>query len=139
MSQNPIIVTRHLSHTYVTGQVEKKALDDITLEIAQGSCVAIVGVNGSGKTTLVQHFNGLLHPTTGSVLVNGIDVSAKGVDLRALRQRVGLLFQLPETQLFGRTVYEDVAFGPRRMRLSRRDVRSRVLGALETVGLPPRE
>jgi energy-coupling factor transport system ATP-binding protein len=139
MSQNPIIVTKHLSHTYVSGQVEKKALDDITLEIAQGSCVAIVGVNGSGKTTLVQHFNGLLRPTAGIVLVDGIDVSAKGVDLRALRQRVGLLFQLPETQLFGRTVYEDVAFGPRRMRLSRREVRARVLDALETVGLPSRE
>ncbi len=139
MSQNPVIVTRHLSHTYVAGQLRKQALLDITLEIARGSCVAIVGVNGSGKTTLVQHFNGLLRPTEGIVLVDGIDVSAKGVDLQALRQRVGLLFQLPESQLFGRTVYEDVAFGPRRLHMSRREVRSRVLGALETVGLPPRE
>ncbi len=126
MSRNPIIVTRHLSHIYLSGQLQKKALHDINLEIAQGSCVAIVGVNGSGKTTLVQHFNGLLRPTEGTVLVDGIDVSAKGVDLRELRQRVGMLFQLPETQLFGRTVFEDVAFGPRRMHLSRREVRSRV-------------
>lgn len=139
MSRNPIIVTRHLSHIYLWGQIQKKALDDINLEIAQGSCVAIVGVNGSGKTTLVQHFNGLLRPTEGTVLVDGIDVSAKGVDLRALRQRVGMLFQLPETQLFGRTVFEDVAFGPRRMHLSRLEVRSRVIGALETVGLPHRD
>ena len=139
MSHNPIIVTRHLSHIYLSGQFQKKALHDINLEIAQGSCVAIVGVNGSGKTTLVQHFNGLLRPTEGTVLVDGIDVSAKGVDLRALRQRVGMLFQLPETQLFGRTVFEDVAFGPRRMHLSRREVRSRVIGALETVGLPHRD
>src|SRR5260370_16797057 len=139
MSHNPIIVTRHLSHIYLSGQFQKKALHDINLEIAQGSCVAIVGVNGSGKTTLVQHFNGLLRPTEGTVLVDGIDVSAKGVDLRELRQRVGMLFQLPETQLFGRTVFEDVAFGPRRMHLSRREVRSRVIGALETVGLPHRD
>lgn len=139
MPHHPIIVTRHLSHRYITGSVEKYAIEDITLEIARGSCVAIVGVNGSGKTTLVQHFNGLLRPTSGTVLVDGIDLSARGVDLRAVRQRVGLLFQLPETQLFGRTVYEDVAFGPRRQQVSRHDLRARVLGALETVGLPPRE
>lgn len=131
-----IIVTRQLSHTYISGAEHKVALRDVNLEIQRGSCVAIIGFNGSGKTTLVQHFNGLLRPTQGTVLVEGIDVSAVGVDLRALRQRVGMLFQFPEAQLFERTVYADVAFGPQRMKLGRREVRARVIAALEDVGLP---
>jgi len=136
---DPIIVTQHLSYTYQIGQMRKVALTDINLEIARGSCVAIIGFNGSGKTTLAQHFNGLLHPTEGSIIVDGTDVGASGTDLRLLRQRVGMLFQFPETQLFERTVYADVAFGPQRMKLDRREVRSRVLAALETVGLPHHE
>jgi energy-coupling factor transport system ATP-binding protein len=135
----PVIIARHLSHTYQSGPLRKAALIDVDLEIARGSCAAIIGVTGSGKTTLVQHFNGLLRPTSGSIVVDGIDVGASGADLKALRQRVGMLFQFPEAQLFARTVYEDVAFGPRRMGLDRRAVRSRVIAALETVGLPKRE
>ncbi len=135
----PIILTHHLSHTYLADSIRKQALMDINLEIAPGSCVAIIGSNGSGKTTLVQHFNGLLRPTSGTIRVDGVDVGAAKVDLRALRQRVGMLFQFPETQLFERTIFADVAFGPRRMQLDRREVRSRVLAALEAVGLPHRE
>jgi energy-coupling factor transport system ATP-binding protein len=135
----PIIVTRQLSHIYQSGPLRKAALTDINLEIARGSCAAIIGVTGSGKTTLVQHFNGLLRPTAGTVIVDGIEVSQKGTDLRALRQRVGMLFQFPESQLFERTVFADVAFGPQRMKLSRREVRSRVKTALEMVGLPLQE
>jgi energy-coupling factor transport system ATP-binding protein len=131
-----IIVTRHLYHTYQTGSLSKAALVDINLEIEAGSCVAIIGVTGSGKSTLVQHFNGLLRPTQGSVVVAGIDVGPKGADLRTLRRRVGMLFQFPEAQLFAPTVYTDVAFGPQRMGISRREVRSRVFKALDTVGLP---
>ena len=101
--------------------------------------MAIIGVTGSGKSTLVQHFNGLLRPTTGKVIVNGVDINAKGVDLQMLRQRVGILFQFPEAQLFERTVFADVAFGPRRMKLGRHEVRTRVIRALETVGLPPHD
>lgn len=134
-----IIVCKHLSHSYLTGPIEKKALQDITLEIARGSCVAIIGFNGSGKSTLVQHFNALLRPTEGDIIVDGIDVGAKGADLRALRQRVGMLFQFPETQLFERTVFADVAFGPRRMKLDRREVRRRVISSLEMVGMPHHE
>jgi len=134
-----IIVTKHLSHTYLTGPVPKKVLIDISLEIAPASCVAIIGFNGSGKSTLVQHFNGLLRPTEGTVSVDGIDVGAGKADLRALRRRVGMLFQFPETQLFERTVFADVAFGPHRMKLSRREVRQRVIDALEMVGLPHSE
>ena len=136
---NPIIVVKHLSHTYASGSLQKKALQDINLEIQQGSCVAIIGFNGSGKSTLVQHFNGLLRPTEGCVVVDGINVGVKGADLRALRQRVGILFQFPESQLFARTVFADVAFGPQRMKLHKREVRRRVVDALDAVGLPNRE
>ena len=135
----PIIITQNLCHTYRSGLLVKLALVDINMEIARGSCAAIIGVTGSGKSTLVQHFNGLLRPTSGTVIVDGIDVSARGADLQALRRRVGMLFQFPETQLFENSVYADVAFGPRRMKLSKREVRTRVLKALETVGLPPHD
>ncbi|MBE3560650.1 MAG: energy-coupling factor transporter ATPase [Ktedonobacteraceae bacterium] len=134
-----MILTRHLTHIYQSAQGEKRALSDVSLEIARGCCVAIIGFNGSGKTTLVQHFNGLLRPTEGQILVDGIDVGDSSANLRLLRQRVGMLFQFPETQLFERTVYDDVAFGPRRMKLGRREIRSRVLAALATVGLSPHD
>ena len=140
--KDPIILTKHLSHTYQSkhaGPLQKAALIDINLEIARGSCVAIIGVTGSGKSTLVQHFNGLLRPTSGTVIVNGIDVNARKIDRAALRQRVGMLFQFPEAQLFERTVYADVAFGPRRMKLGRREIRTRVINALDIVGLPHKE
>ena len=142
---NAIIVVKQLSHTYASGSLQKKALQDINLEIQQGSCVAIIGFNGSGKSTLVQHFNGLLRPTEGSVIVDGIDVALRGADVRALRQRVGLLFQFPESQLFAPTVFADVAFGPQRMlggamdRSSKGEVRTRVVDALDAVGLPHSE
>ena len=139
---DPIIITKNLCHTYQSGPLLKAALVDINLEIERGSCVAIIGVTGSGKSTLVQHFNGLLHPTAGTIIVDGINVSAKGArdpDLQTLRRRVGMLFQFPEAQLFEHTVYADIAFGPRRMKLSKLEVRTRVLKALETVGLPPRD
>lgn len=139
---DPIIITKNLCHTYQSGPLLKAALVDINLEIERGSCVAIIGVTGSGKSTLVQHFNGLLHPTAGTVIVDGISENAKGArdsDLQTLRRRVGMLFQFPEAQLFEHTVYADVAFGPRRMKLSKHEVRTRVLKALETVGLPPHD
>jgi energy-coupling factor transport system ATP-binding protein len=136
---DPIIVIQHLSHIYQSGQMSKIALADINLEIVRGRSVAIIGSNGSGKTTLVQHFNGLLRPTEGSICVDGINVGDSRTDLRLLRKRVGMLFQFPETQLFERTIYADVAFGPQRMKLPCREVRRRVIAALETVGLPHRE
>jgi len=137
-----IISARHLSHIYAARQqssLRRPALTDVSLEIARGSCAAIIGVTGSGKSTLVQHFNGLLLPTSGTVVVDGIEVGAFDADLRRLRQRVGLLFQFPEAQLFERTVFADVAFGPQRLHLSRKEMRERVLQALERVGLPPYE
>jgi ABC-type cobalt transport system, ATPase component len=134
-----IIEVEHLSHIYTSSPVKKKALDDVSLQIPRGECVAIIGFNGSGKSTLVQHFNGLLRPTTGSVRVDGVDVGDCHVDLRALRQRVGMLFQFPESQLFASTIYDDVAFGPQRMGLGRSELRARVKSALDIVGLPYQE
>ncbi|HEX4714349.1 MAG TPA: energy-coupling factor transporter ATPase [Ktedonobacteraceae bacterium] len=136
-----IIRTQHLCYTYAAQQasLRRPALIDITLEIAQGSCSALIGVTGSGKSTLVQHLNGLLRPTSGSVLVDGVEVGAVGTDLQQLRQRVGMLFQFPEAQLFERTVFADVAFGPQRLHLARQEIRTRVVRALEMVGLPHKE
>jgi energy-coupling factor transport system ATP-binding protein len=132
----PIIITKNLCHNYQSGSLKKAALIDINLEIARGSCAAIIGVTGSGKSTMIQHFNGLLRPSSGSVLVDGIDVAARGADMQSLRKRVGMLFQYPEAQLFEHTIYADVAFGPKRLKLCKREVRTRVLKALEAVGLP---
>src|SRR5579871_5814279 len=136
MTIDSIIQVKNLSYIYQSVPTPKKALNDISLTITRGSCVAIIGFNGSGKTTLIQHFNGLIRPMEGSVIVDGIDVGSPDADLRTLRQRVGMLFQFPEAQLFERTVYADIAFGPQRMKLGRREVRKRVIAALDTVGLP---
>ncbi|HVB23313.1 MAG TPA: energy-coupling factor transporter ATPase [Ktedonobacteraceae bacterium] len=137
-----IIQTHDLCYTYAAKQdkaLQKQALVNVNLAVKRGSCAAIIGVTGSGKSTLVQHFNGLLQPTAGTVVVDGVDVGAKGADLFRLRQRVGMLFQFPEAQLFERTIYADVAFGPKRMQLGKHEIRARVLAALDAVGLPPKE
>lgn len=137
-----IIQVRNVSYTYAAKRdaaLRRPALLNINLEIARGSCAAIIGVTGSGKSTLVQHFNGLLLPTSGSVHVDGIEVGARSSELPKLRQRVGLLFQFPEAQLFERTIFADVAFGPQHLHLTRQEVRARVMESLEMVGLPPRE
>jgi energy-coupling factor transport system ATP-binding protein len=136
---NAVIVTKNLFHIYSSGSTRKAALMNITMEIERGSCAAIIGVTGSGKSTLVQHFNGLLLPTSGTVRVDNVNVSRKGMDLRRLRQRVGMLFQFPEAQLFEKTVFADVAFGLQRMNIGRHERRTRVHSALELVGLPYQE
>lgn len=127
-----------LTHIYLKGTpMETVALRAVTLRIDAGEFVAILGPTGSGKSTLVQHFNALLRPTSGTVRVAGVDLADRAVDLRAIRQQVGLLFQYPEYQLFEETVSQDVAFGPRNMGLEPDAVQARVEQALLSVGLDP--
>lgn len=130
------ITLSHVSHVYQPGTPhEWLALDDVTLTIPDGQFWGIIGATGSGKSTLIQHMNGLLKPTSGTVLVDGVDLSGKQADLRRVRQQVGLVFQYPEHQLFGETIFEDVAFGPRNMKLPEAEVERRALQALDRVGL----
>lgn len=132
------IIFEAVSHIYQPGTpFEWHALDQVSLEIPDGVFWGIIGPTGSGKSTLIQHMNGLLKPTSGRVLVDGIDLADRKADLRAIRQRVGLVFQYPEQQLFGETIYEDVAFGPRNLKLDPAEVDRRVMVALERVGLSP--
>ena len=131
----PVVVARGLRHVYNPGLLtEIVGLGGLDLELAGGSVVAMVGPSGSGKSTFAQHLNGLLQPTSGSLKVCGFDL-AETKDLRVLRQRVGLIFQFPEAQLFADTVSADVSFGPTNLGLD--DVEGRVGRALEEVGLSP--
>jgi len=135
-SDTPAIQIKSLSHTYNEGSVfEMRALADINLSISQGEMVALIGHTGSGKSTLIQHLNGLLKPSSGQVLIEGEDIQAHKANLKAIRQKVGLVFQYPEHQLFEATVYKDVAFGPTRMGLSEEEIDEYVRNALTTVGL----
>jgi len=130
------IVVERLSHIYLEGTpMAKVALRDVSLTIEDGEFIGLIGHTGSGKSTLVQHLNGLLMPTSGKVYVDGVDLTDKNTSLKAIRQKVGLVFQYPEHQLFGETVYEDVAFGPRNAGLGEAEVEARVHEALEIVGL----
>ena len=130
------IKINHLTHVYGENSVfEKKALDDINLEINDGEFIGLIGHTGSGKSTLIQHLNALLMPTSGEVLLNGENIYADKSKLKTIRQKVGLVFQYPEHQLFEMTVYKDVAYGPGNLGLSEDEIDKRVTEALETVGL----
>lgn len=126
----------NVCHTYQAGSpFEKQALKSINLKIERGELAAIIGHTGSGKSTLIQHFNALLKPTEGKVIVDGIDTSAPKADLRAVRKKVGLVFQYPEHQLMEETVRRDIAFGPKNLGLSESDVADRVIVAAKAIGL----
>ncbi|WP_416197365.1 MAG: energy-coupling factor transporter ATPase [Sporanaerobacter sp.] len=114
---------------------ETKALNNINLEINEGDFIGLLGHTGSGKSTLIQHLNGLIKPTSGSIIVDGVDITEKGADLKSIRQKVGLVFQYPEYQLFEETVYKDIAFGPKNLGLDDSEIDSRVKKAMELVGL----
>ncbi|MGE5484369.1 MAG: energy-coupling factor transporter ATPase [Ignavibacteriales bacterium] len=130
------IEVRNLTHIYSPGTpVEVVALDGISLRIEDGEFVAVIGPTGSGKSTLVQHLNGLLKPHSGSVIVDGVDLWARGTSLREIRRKVGLIFQYPEHQIFEETVYQDIAFGPRNLGMSAADVDRQVREAARLVGL----
>lgn len=134
------ILVDALTVVYNTGTpAERVALRDVSLFAADGSCVAIVGMTGSGKSTLAQTLNGLITPAAGRVVVDDLELTARGLrgkELRELRRRVGLLFQFPEGQLFAPTIGEDVAFGPRQLKVKAREARERVRWALRAVALP---
>ena len=130
------IQVEHLTHTYITDSpFAATALEDVSLTIEDGELIGLLGHTGSGKTTLVQHLNGLLKPTSGKVVVDGLDITEKDVSLLEVRRRVGLVFQYPEYQLFEETVAKDVAFGPKNLGLSEQEVDERVRYALQEVGL----
>ncbi len=129
------IVFENVTHVFMPGSpFMTTAIKDISLTIDGGSFVGMIGHTGSGKSTLIQHINGLLKPTQGKVVVDGINTAVKG-DLKKLRRLVGLVFQYPEHQLFEETVEKDVGFGPKNMGLSGQEIKERVLRALTQVGL----
>lgn len=132
------IETIGLTHYYSKGTVQQvAAINDVNLAIEKGELVGVIGHTGSGKSTLISHFNGLLKPDAGKVLVDGTDIWKDKETLRNTRFKVGLCFQYPEYQLFEETVFKDIAFGPKNMKLSEAEVKERVLRAAEFVGVKP--
>ena len=126
----------NIYHTYSKGTpFERLALNNVSLDIAKGEIVAIIGHTGSGKSTLVQHLNGLLKPDQGQATIDDIDITAKGAQAKAARQQVGMVFQYPEHQLFAETVFEDIAFGPRNKGVEEETVAKQVREAMDFVGL----
>jgi energy-coupling factor transport system ATP-binding protein len=130
------IKIENLNFEYMTGTpFEKKAIDDVSLEIMDGEFIGLIGHTGSGKSTLIQQFNGLLKPTSGRIYINDVCITDKGANLKKIRQEVGLVFQYPEHQLFEETVYKDIAFGPLNLGLSEVEVVERAKRALNIVGM----
>jgi energy-coupling factor transport system ATP-binding protein len=131
-----IIEIKNLSYVYNPGTpFEKRALDDVSLSIKEGEFIGLIGHTGSGKSTLVQHLNGLMKPTSGEIIIDGESLSDKSTKLKNIRQKVGLVFQYPEHQLFEETIYKDIAFGPKNLGLHQNEVDERVKHAMELVGL----
>lgn len=130
------ISIQNLNHIYSkNGPFERIAVNDISIDIADGEFIGIIGHTGSGKSTLIQHLNGLLKPDSGRILIDGEDITQKGYDMKKLRSRVGLVFQYPEYQLFEETVYKDIAYGPSNLSLSSQETDRRVREAVSFVGL----
>jgi energy-coupling factor transport system ATP-binding protein len=137
MSQEPFIKIRDLHHSYLRDTpLEVKALFGVNMDIFRGEAVGIIGRTGSGKSTTVQHFNGLIRPRQpGVVIVDGEDLSDPAINIGRVRQKVGLVFQYPEQQLFERLVGDDIAFGPNKLGMEGQERRDRVKWAMELVGL----
>lgn len=130
------IKIENLTHVYMEGTpFEKKAIDNININMEDGEFVALIGHTGSGKSTLIQHINGLLKPKSGKIIVDDINIADKGVKLSSIRKKVGLVFQYPEYQLFEETIEKDIAFGPINLGLNQEEVLSRVKRAMNIVGL----
>ncbi len=132
----PILQVNQLSFKYSTGTpFEHTALDSVSFSVEKGEFIGVIGHTGSGKSTLMQHLNGLLKPTSGSVLLDGKDIWSDKALTRQARFRVGLVFQYPEYQLFEETVYQDIAFGPKNMKLNKDEIDRRVREAAGFVGI----
>lgn len=132
-----ILKTENLSYVYSEGTpFEKTAVNSVNIEIEKGEFVGVIGHTGSGKSTLIQHFNGLLRPSSGKVYLDGKDIWENKSEIRKVRFRVGLVFQYPEYQIFEETVYRDIAFGPKNMGLSEGEIDRRVRTTAEAVGIP---
>ncbi len=130
------IVVKNLSYTYLKGTpLAVAALNDVSFTIEDGEFVGLIGQTGSGKSTLIQHLNALIRPELGQISIDGVDLGARKVNLRAIREKVGLVFQYPEHQVFEETVTADVAFGPRNLGISDAAVARRAREAIATVGL----
>lgn len=130
------VKVENLSHVYMKDSVfEHVAIDNVSFEIQDGEFIGLIGHTGSGKSTLIQHLNGLLKPNSGKIYVDGAELNSKEVQMKKIRQKVGLVFQYPEYQLFEETVYKDVAFGPQNLGLGEDEVDKRVREAINLVGL----
>ena len=131
-----ILKTENLTYVYSQGTpFEKTAVNNVSIEIEKGEFTGIIGHTGSGKSTLIQHFNGLLKPTSGRIYLDGQDIWEDKSKIRQVRFRVGLVFQYPEYQIFEETVYKDIAFGPKNMRLSEHEIDRRVRQTAAAVGI----
>lgn len=130
-----MIEIKNLSHTYSSQGSLVSAIKDVSLTINDGEIMGIIGHTGSGKSTLIQHLNGLLKPSSGEILLDGINIFDKKVSLKDVRRKVGLVFQYPEYQLFEETVFKDIAFAPKNYGLSEEEIKERVFSAARTVGL----
>lgn len=131
-----ILKTENLTYVYSQGTpFEKTAVNNVSLEIEKGEFTGIIGHTGSGKSTLIRHFNGLLKPTSGKIYLDGKDIWEDKTGIRQVRFRVGLVFQYPEYQIFEETVYKDIAFGPKNMKLSDQEIDRRVRTTAEAVGI----
>jgi energy-coupling factor transport system ATP-binding protein len=126
----------NLTHIYMAKTpFEKVALDNINMQINDGDFIALIGHTGSGKSTLIQHMNGLLKPSKGKIIVDGVDITSDGVKLSEIRKKVGLVFQYAEYQLFEETIEKDIAFGPKNLGLNEEEIKKRVIRAMGIVGL----
>ena len=131
-----ILETQELTYVYSEGSpFQKTVVDNVSLKINEGEMIGVMGHTGSGKSTLIQHFNGLLKPTSGKILLDGEDIWADKKKIRDVRFKVGLVFQYPEYQIFEETVYKDIAFGPKNMGLDDKEIKRRILETANDLGL----
>lgn len=131
-----VLETKNLTYIYSKGTTyELTAVDDVNIEIKKGELVGVIGHTGSGKSTLIEHFNGILKPTAGTVLLDGKDIWEDKSKIRSVRFRVGICFQYPEYQLFEETVYKDIAFGPKNKGMSDSEIKDVIMRVINFVGL----